>query len=165
MADGKMGIKFFMEKMKKKRQFGFLLMEVLISISIITIGTFYIFSSLSEAIQGSADTKRKVIAINLAQRIMETYEGMQVFPKMPFSESGNMEKYASEDVFSLFEYEINIKEVNDSRRTIDGKQHPFAQLFEITVSVSWPFRVGERKEVDLSTWMIKARSRSIRENL
>jgi prepilin-type N-terminal cleavage/methylation domain-containing protein len=123
----------------KLKKSGFTLLEILITLIILTLGVVVLAGLFSNGLVGSTDAENTTIAMNLAQRRMEEIRNLG-FP--------NIEDEPKDDVsgFSGFQREVAVTDPPGDPTTDDLKK--------VTVTVYWTYKADE-VDVSLATYISK----------
>ena len=116
---------------------GFTLLEILIALIIITLGTVVIVGLFNTGLISSLDAEKTTIAINLAQRRMEEIRNLG------FANIADEAK-AGVSGFAGFQREVEVNDPAGVPTTDDLK--------EITVTVYWTYK-GDEVNVSLMTYI------------
>ena len=114
---------------------GFTLLEILISLVIVTVSIVFISGAFSSSMVGSVDAEKTTVAMNLAQRRMEEMRNLD------FDTGIIAEAKADVSGFSGFQREVSVSE-------------PQTDLKQVTVTVYWTYK-GDEISVPLVVYISK----------
>jgi type II secretory pathway pseudopilin PulG len=114
----------------KHRKRGFILLEVIISLIIVSVTIAAILRSFSISIRGASNAEIATIGSILAEQLLDTYE-----IQMP--EEDEVTNDFSEDGFPNYYYEVTFEEepVDYPHIRLENKVDEFNELIKITINV------------------------------